>query len=411
MADIRAAQTGNFSATTTWVGGVVPGSGDIAYSNTFTVTVDGTFTVQAVSNATGTSITTGGTFVMANGASLISTNANGVLQGTTTTPCITTTGLTNGQSATLTAGINGLPSLGSYTAVVSHSGGGTLTITTTGLTLSQASGSSCIVNCSGSGVLNVNGPVNGINFSNVGSGIATIIGSGTACNIIINGNLTGGTGTNNATYHPCLRLTGSGATAQITGALTGSSTHLALVCVEISGANVTLTVTGTVSAGASANAIVSTATSAVIRLSGPILLGNTSTVATIYSASGWRWIQNRAPSYMQVRNWNNTVNDNLYTSDGQPTGGYPTAANVLNTAPAYGDAAQYTGTYVPVAASSVATGVVYGPPSAPLTGTAILTAANVRAAVGMASANLDTQLAGKATVDQVASIVQGATSA
>ena len=78
--------------------------------------------------------------------------------------------------------------------------------------------------------------------------------------------------------------------------------------------------------------------------------------------------------------------------------------------PAYGDTSQFQGTYVSPAASSVASGVTYGPANT-LTGTAILTAANVRAAVGMASANLDTQLANKATVDQVASIVQGATSA
>ena len=40
MAIIRAAANGNFSATATWVGGVVPTAADDAVSNNFIVVVD-----------------------------------------------------------------------------------------------------------------------------------------------------------------------------------------------------------------------------------------------------------------------------------------------------------------------------------------------------------------------------------
>lgn len=409
MADIRAAQTGNFSATTTWVGGVVPGSGDIAYSNTFTVTVDGTFTVQAVSNASGTSITAGGTFVMANGASLTCTNANGVIQGTTGN-CITTTGLTG--SATLTAPAINQTASNPPSAII-HSSIGVLTVVAN---LSsgafQSPGVGYIV-LSGNGTLIINATSITGSTATSGAALQHLIAVTGAGNLTITtSSITGGSYTNGGAAARAIAIT-SAATVSITGSCTGGTGLAANAAVSVTG-GCALTINGTCTAGSAAPAVYQTMSTSgvpsdVIRLSGPLLLGASNIFPVL--AHAWRWLQNRAPTYMQVRNWNSTQYDNLYTSDGQPTGGYPTAANVLNTAPAYGDAAQYTGTYVPVAASSVAAGVVYGPPSAPLTGTAVLTAATLRSALGMASANLDTQLSNKATVDQVASIVQGATSA
>ena len=145
---------------------------------------------------------------------------------------------------------------------------------------------------------------------------------------------------------------------------------------------------------------------------------------------------------MEVPNWNNSAKDNLRTGDNMPTGGYPTVGNVLSTAPAYGDTSQFQGTYASPAASAVASGVTYGPANT-LTGTAVLTAAAVESAVWGATTRtltsssgsaptaaevadaveaaiatelgqinaLAAQMPNKASVDQVASIVQGATSA
>src|SRR5574343_525741 len=40
MSYIRAIATGNFSSTSTWNGGVVPGAGDVACADTFRITLD-----------------------------------------------------------------------------------------------------------------------------------------------------------------------------------------------------------------------------------------------------------------------------------------------------------------------------------------------------------------------------------
>jgi hypothetical protein len=93
----------------------------------------------------------------------------------------------------------------------------------------------------------------------------------------------------------------------------------------------------------------------------------------------------------------------LYTADNIPLGGHPVTGNVISGV-VYGPNNEFTGTYAQPAPSSVAQGVPVGA----TVGTAVLTEANVRAAIGMASGNLDAQLAEKATVDEVGAIVQGA---
>lgn len=79
MANIKAVKTGNWSDTTVWDGGVLPGSSDVAYSNTYTVTIDQDITVQAISNAAGTGITLGGGFVVSTSRTLTMTNPNGIV--------------------------------------------------------------------------------------------------------------------------------------------------------------------------------------------------------------------------------------------------------------------------------------------------------------------------------------------
>lgn len=50
MATINAAATGNWSAPATWIGGVLPGPGDIARANGYTVTIDQDISVKLLSN-------------------------------------------------------------------------------------------------------------------------------------------------------------------------------------------------------------------------------------------------------------------------------------------------------------------------------------------------------------------------
>jgi len=167
----------------------------------------------------------------------------------------------------------------------------------------------------------------------------------------------------------------------------------------------TLTVNGTCQSSANAPAIGQGSITQVTRLSGPFLLGASGNINPV-QAQSWRWAPTQVPTYMEVSTSGGSTKRNLYTADNMPSGGYPVVANVRQST-VYGPSSEFTGTLSVPAASSVALGVA----TDNTTGTAILTAANVRAAVGMASANLDTQLAVKATVDQVSSIVQGATTA
>lgn len=50
MAAIRAAQSGNWSATSTWTGGVLPGNGDTVYANGFNVTIDQNANIGGANN-------------------------------------------------------------------------------------------------------------------------------------------------------------------------------------------------------------------------------------------------------------------------------------------------------------------------------------------------------------------------
>src|SRR5712692_2484198 len=78
-ATITSAQTGNWSATTTWVGGVVPVAGDnavIAAGHTVTLTANSNITGLTV-NATGVMATS--TFTLGVSGNLV---VNGTLSGT-----------------------------------------------------------------------------------------------------------------------------------------------------------------------------------------------------------------------------------------------------------------------------------------------------------------------------------------
>lgn len=84
MAVILAAQSGVWSDPTTWIGGVVPGPGDVAIANGFVVTVNTNVTCAEVRNDTTGGATAGGRFALNNGITLTANVYAGGTAGSTT---------------------------------------------------------------------------------------------------------------------------------------------------------------------------------------------------------------------------------------------------------------------------------------------------------------------------------------
>jgi hypothetical protein len=95
MANIKAAQSGNWSDTSTWQGGALPGLDDIAIANSYTVTIDQDISVQTLSNSTFGSSTDGGFFQITTVGAGVTRNINLSLGlgNAATTYVGTTTGL------------------------------------------------------------------------------------------------------------------------------------------------------------------------------------------------------------------------------------------------------------------------------------------------------------------------------
>lgn len=70
MATILANQNGDWDVTATWIGGVVPGAGDVAVANTRTVTVNVSVTCTEIRNDTTGGATAGGSFSLSDGITL-----------------------------------------------------------------------------------------------------------------------------------------------------------------------------------------------------------------------------------------------------------------------------------------------------------------------------------------------------
>jgi hypothetical protein len=167
----------------------------------------------------------------------------------------------------------------------------------------------------------------------------------------------------------------------------------------------TLSVIGTCISGLTSAAIGPGTASQVTRLSGPFLLSSTN--INPVTAIAWRWYSVLTPAYYEVPNSAASAKRNLYTADQSvATLGYPAISNT-RAGTVYGPNNEYTGTLAVPTPGRVSLNVA----TDNTVGTAILTDVDVRAALGLASSNLDTQLASKVSTDQVSSIVQGAVSA
>jgi hypothetical protein len=338
MAIVRAVKTGVWSDPAVWNTGALPTSADIVYSNTFTVTIDISPTVLSISNGSNTGVSLNGTFVI---------NANNItLTGDVVAAAQTclTVSIASGNTANIVGNVSG--GYQNTPAAVVFSGQGTLNITG---------------NCAGGG--GTSNSAYGVNNTSTGT-------------VNITGNVSGGSNSNIALSHGVNNnSTGS---VNITGTVTGGSAPFGFNNASTGNASLV----GTLQAGTVA-AVGGSTTGSVI-LTGPFL--TTGTGINPVTIGRWFWANsNVTPTYYQIRTANLATIRPLYTADS--VGGNPAVGNVRS-GTVYGPSSELTGTCAVPGAASVAFGVAVDN----TTGTAVLTAANVRSAVGLASANLDTQL-------------------
>ena len=383
MADIRAIlSNSDFSLPATWLGGAVPGPGDVAFANGNTVLVSDTRTVQAVSNAAGTGIAVGGTFSLLNNCNLTCTNANGVVQGVTATNCITTPSLGGGSAATLTAAITA----GGSTNAVSVTAGGTLTALG-----NYAAGGVQVMTIS-AGTVNHTGTL-------TGSGERCIVLLTASANLIQTGDVTGGPGGASAG----IGINVGGGTVIVTGTVTGG-TGSAGISLPMTGTT-NLTVNGVCRSSATQPPISAGSSTQNTFLSGPFQMGLSGNINPL-QVQRWMWAPTLVPSLLEVARSDGATRRLFYTADNIPAGGYPVAANVRQST-IYGPSSEFTGTLAVPSPSSVALGV----PTDNTTGTAILTAAAVQSALtaqGLTTAranNLDNIATAAPAATDVASAV------
>ena len=222
MANILAAASGNWSATATWVGGVVPTAGDTVMSNGFTVAVNvdisatqlradafggatagGGFTVAAASGATRTINASlyGANLGITFASSTATVSVVGDVTNTSTQALSTSGSGTVNITGTLSSVgnvnwfVTGSPTI-NITGNIVYSGtaffgtitmqGGGVTVNVTGNLINNQSNYSCI-NSQGANTINVIGAVNG----GPGTGVGITASSGT---VSVSGTATGGTG-------------------------------------------------------------------------------------------------------------------------------------------------------------------------------------------------------------------------
>jgi len=318
-------------------------------------------------NLTASSDVRGGTFNSDSWG--ISNSSTGIIQMTSGT--IVPGALTGGIRNTSTGQVicSGVAASAGYQEAIRNEGNGSVTFSNGSVTGGNTGG---ITNSGVSGSVTVNsstitGSINDANSHGIRN---TSGGSITTTGCTITGAATGG---------------GYGIHNTSTGSLVlNSSTINANVLAGVFNASTgSITSSGDITATNSAHGISSTNASAVVIVSGSLISAANGTVA-VYSP---KFRMSPAPLVAKTRyalNGTSTYVD-MFTADNSL--GQASVADVRSgTVYASGN---LTGTCAVPAASSVASGVPVGS----TTGTATLTAADVRAALGMASANLDTQLA------------------
>ena len=357
MANRWAVANGNWSNTATWNGGTLPTSADDVFSNNFTVTIDGTFTVLSISNLAATGINAGGSFTFANGGDLTCTAGDGVKPGASTVLTFT---LGSGNSGTIRG--NAIRSASAGISTITCTGAGTFNIVGN-LTLSSGAPSNTrILNISASLTINHIGDI----INNAATSDCVIFGGSFTATYNHTGNIQGGnansstngTGIQNSVGVSVLNYNGTGnqisgtspsiytinANITIVGNVTGTSDRMAINNITNPA---TINVNGIITAGANQPAIVGIITT-FVQVQGTII--NQGTYNAIYAG---RITLEGNVAYWQYRNALNNTSRNLYTVGAL---NYPVTTNVRNGV-VYGSSSEFTGTLAVPSPSNVLSGV------------------------------------------------------
>ena len=257
MALRYAVATGNWSNTATWDGGTLPTAADDVFSNNFTVTIDGTFTVLSIRNTLNAALPTivaGGQFRFANGGNLTCTASTGIIVGSTT-PTLEMT-LASPNTGTFNGSVLTLANTNNFNAIRLSSSG---TLNLNGNYNIDAAANRAIILLTSTGTLNIVGDIS-----------STAAGAGSAMNNIlmtaagtlnITGNVTASTNTERASSP----INSNSGTINITGNTTANITP----AIYIIGA-VNYTQIGNVNASTAQPAIYNQTTAATISITGII---------------------------------------------------------------------------------------------------------------------------------------------
>ena len=361
MALRYAVATGNWSNTATWDGGTLPTAADDVFSNNFTVTIDGTFTVLSIRNtlnAASPVIVAGGQFRYANGGNLTCTAAQAIFVGVASVPTLEmtlaspNTATFNGSVLTITATNNFIPIRLSNTGTLNCNGNYSIDGGNTGR---------AIISVTSTGTLNVVG-----NISSTAVAItAPTLSITAAATVNITGNVSG-TATNTAITSATIIMTAG------TLNITGNTNANGVEAIYLNGA-VNYTQIGNVNASTIKSAIVNASANATIDLLGittsssgsPAVTGligtfvkirgnvvNTDTFAAIYA--GRITIDDNVTSW-QFKDSTNTIIRTLYTAGvalGNP------ATNNVRFGTTYGASSELTGTLRVPSAANVLSGVL-----------------------------------------------------
>lgn len=410
MANLFAIAAAAYSAGSTWsataggAGGAgPPGPGDTAHLNNRAVTLDVDATCDLITNAAVNGATAGGTLTL---------SGNRIITAALTAGTVTIITSSGAQNLDIIGVCTGGSSASARVVLWQSSG----TCNVTGSPVLGGTSTSCpIMNNSVTGVVTITGDVTG---SNVSGGATVVCAAAGTINII--GNVTGGSvqsavGVTNST-------TG---TVNITGNCTagagGSVSYGAL-----NSAGGTITVSGTATGGlAGADGVRNVSTGTVIVKKAK---ANGYGIGSTDAAPGYGvYSQNQGsisyveeieygelgqtPTFGPIRLTDVTTNKAVFyrfgtttktLSDPNATAGLVPAEADVRLGVVYAGGVNTGSCAVPGAAS-----VAFGAAIDATTGTATLSLADVRTALGMASANMDTQLAPLARLD-TALVLDGA---